>query len=102
MPEEGAAGCAAAEEKAEKSPMLLCAGFGAWAGGDFCAELKKLPPPPNMFDEDEAGGDRVLVKLSRPEKGDGLGAGAAACPNERLLKASFRPPKPDCCDCGDC
>ena len=56
-----------------------------------------------MFDEDEAeGGDFVLVKLSRPEKGDGLGAGAAACPNDRLLKASFKPPKPDCCSCGDC
>jgi hypothetical protein len=50
-----------------------------------------------MFDEDVDGGDLALVKLSRPEKGDGLGAGAAAALKERLLKASFIPPNADCC-----
>ncbi len=69
--------------------------FCAWAcGGDFGLESKKLPPPPNIFDEDVAGGDFVLEKLSRPENGDGFGAGAAL--KERLPKASFMPPKADC------
>ena len=67
-------------------------------------ESKKLPPPPNMFkDEDVEVGDLVLEKASRPEKGEGLGAGAAL--KERLLKASFMPPKADwvgdVCDCRD-
>lgn len=57
-------------------------------------ELKKLPPPPNMLDEDVAGGDFALEKLSRPENGEGFGAGAAA--KDRLPKASFMPPKEDC------
>jgi hypothetical protein len=48
-----------------------------------------------MFEEDVVGGDLVLEKLSRPEKGEGLGAGAAL--KDRLLKASFMPPKADCC-----
>ena len=47
-----------------------------------------------MLEEDVAGGDFVLEKLSRPENGDGLGAGAAL--KERLLNASFMPPKDDC------
>lgn len=42
--------------------------------------------------DEEAGGDFVLVKLSRPEKGDGLGAGAAAWPKDRSLNASLNPP----------
>jgi hypothetical protein len=59
-------------------------------------ELKKLPPPPNMFEDDDVvGGDLAPEKLSSPEKADGLGAGAAL--NERLLKVSFIPPKADCC-----
>jgi len=99
MPEVEGAGCAGAEEKAEKLPRPLEDGF--CAGGDFGFESKKFPPPPNMLDEAD-GGDLVLVKLSRPENGDGLGAGAAACPKDRLLNASFSPPKPDCCGCGDC
>ena len=57
-------------------------------------ESKKLPPPPNMLDEDVVGGDFALEKLSRPEKGEGLGAGAAL--KDRLLNASFMPPKADC------
>lgn len=57
--------------------------------------MKKLPPPPNMLDEDAAGGDFALEKLSSPENGDGFGAGAAL--KERLLNASFMPPKADCC-----
>jgi hypothetical protein len=51
-----------------------------------------------MLDEDVVGGDFALEKLSRPEKGEGLGAGAAL--KDRLLNASFMPPKADCC--GDC
>lgn len=74
-----------------------------WTGGDLGLESKKLPPPPNMVEEEVEGGDFVLEKASRPEKGEGLGAGAAL--KERLLKASFMPPKADCvgdaCDCGD-
>lgn len=46
--------------------------------GVFGFESKKLPPPPNMFEEDVVGGDLALEKLSIPEKGDGLGAGCAA------------------------
>jgi len=94
----------AGEEKAPKSPrpldglMVRCDWLGA-AG----LESKKLPPPPNILDDDVAGGDFVLEKLSRPENGEGLGAGAAL--NERLLNASFIPPKDDCCGdvcaCGD-
>ena len=57
-------------------------------------ELKKLPPPPNMLDDEVLGGDFALEKLSRPENGEGLGAGAAL--KERLLKASFIPPNADC------
>jgi hypothetical protein len=52
-----------------------------------------LPPPPNMLEEDVVGGDFVLVKLSSPEKGDGLGCGGAAWPKDNPLKASFIPPK---------
>ena len=57
-------------------------------------ESKKLPPPPNMFEEEDVGGDFALEKLSSPENGDGLGAGAAL--KDRLPKASFIPPKADC------
>jgi hypothetical protein len=64
-----------------------------WTGGDLGFESKKLPPPPNMLDEDVEAGDFVLEKASSPEKGEGLGAGAAL--KERLLKASFMPPKAD-------
>jgi hypothetical protein len=54
-----------------------------------------------MFDEAFAGGDRVLEKLSRPANGEGLAWGGAGCaPNDKLLKASFIPPKSDCW--GDC
>jgi hypothetical protein len=41
-------------------------------------ESKKLPPPPNMFEEDMVAEDFALVKLSRPEKGEALAAGCAA------------------------
>jgi hypothetical protein len=93
----GAAGLeGAGEEKALKSAkppeglmVRLCGCCGAGL------ELKKLPPPPNMLDDDVVGGDFALEKLSRPENGEGLGAGAAL--KERLLKASFMPPKADCC-----
>ena len=93
----GAAGLdGAGEENALKSAnpaeglmVRLCGWF--WGAG---LELKKLPPPPNMFDEDVVGGDFALEKLSRPENGEGLGAGAAL--KDRLLKASFMPPKADC------
>ena len=64
-----------------------------WTGGDLGFESKKLPPPPNMLEEDVEAGDFVLEKASSPEKGEGLGAGAAL--KERLLKASFMPPKAD-------
>jgi hypothetical protein len=64
---------------------------------------KKLPPPPNMFEDVEFAGFG-LEKLSRPEKGEGLAWGGAGAPNDRLLKASFIPPNPlcwsDCCCCG--
>jgi len=74
-----------------------------WTGGDMGFESKKLPPPPNMLDEDVDAGDFVLEKASRPEKGEGLGAGAGL--KLRLPKASFMPPKADCvgdvCDWGD-
>jgi hypothetical protein len=59
-------------------------------------ESKKLPPPPNMLDDDVVGGDLVLVKLSSPENGDGLAAGCAAWLKFKLLKASFIPPNADC------
>lgn len=98
MPEAGAAGFdGAVEANAEKLPKPLeglVVRFAACAaGGDLGLESKKLPPPPNMFDVDVVGGDLALEKLSRPEKGEGLGAGAAL--KERLLKASFIPPKAD-------
>jgi hypothetical protein len=93
----GAAGLdGAGEENALKSAnpaeglMVRLCGWFCGAG----LELKKLPPPPNMFDEDAVGGDFALEKLSRPENGEGLGAGAAL--KDRLLKASFIPPKADC------
>lgn len=93
----GAAGLdGAGEEKALKSdkpPEGLMVRLCDW----FCGaglESKKLPPPPNMFDEDVEGGDFALEKLSRPENGEGLGAGAAL--KDRLLNASFMPPKADC------
>lgn len=100
IPEVEAAGLdGAGDEKAPKSPRPpdgLIVRFCAWAcGGDFGLESKKLPPPPNMFEEDVVGGDFALEKLSRPENGDGFGAGAAL--KERLLKASFIPPNDDCC-----
>jgi hypothetical protein len=75
IPEAWGAGFEAAGElKDEKSPNPLAAGFCAYvwfAGVDF-AVSKKLPPPPNIFEDDCAGGDRVLEKLSRPAKGEGL------------------------------
>jgi hypothetical protein len=100
-PDDDAAGFdGAGDEKEEKSLRPLeglvvrfCACVYAGALG---LESKKLPPPPNMFDEDVVGGDFVLVKLSSPENGDGLGAGCAAWLNDKLLKASFIPPKDDC------
>jgi hypothetical protein len=105
MPDEGAGFEGAGVLKAEK---LLMPAEGLvvrfWTGDDLGLESKKLPPPPNMFeDEDVEAGDFVLEKASRPEKGEGLGAGAAL--KERLLKASFMPPKADwvgdVCDWGD-
>lgn len=94
----GAAGFAGADENDERLPKPLevlvdvfCTG-GCALGGDFGAESKKLPPPPNRLDVvDVALG---LEKLSSPAKGDGFGGGAAGAPNERLLKASLMPPKP--------
>lgn len=99
MPEvAGAAGLAGAgDEKALKllaPPAGLMVRLCDW----LCAagfESKKLPPPPNMFDEDVAGGDFLPERLSSPAKGEGLGAGAAL--KDRLLNASFKPPKVDCC-----
>lgn len=122
----GAAGAGAPKERSRRSfmPDAEAAGFGgAEAAGDvndekspkplevlvvcFCvcvgfgAESKKLPPPPNMLEEDVEGGDLVLVKLSKPAKGEGLTCGGAGCElKESPPKASFRPPKLDCC--GDC
>jgi hypothetical protein len=94
----GAAGLdGAGEEKALKSakpPAGLIVRLCDW----FCGaglESKKLPPPPNMFDDEAVGGDFALEKLSRPENGEGFGAGAAL--KDRLLNASFMPPKADCC-----
>jgi len=101
MPEEEAGFAGAGDEKAEKLPKGLVVRFCVWvwvAGGDLGVESKKLPPPPKRLEE--AGGDLVLEKVSRPAKGEGFGAGGAAWLKERPLKASFRPPKPDCC--GDC
>ncbi len=100
IPEAGAAGFDGADAvKPPKSPrppdelILLCC---AWACGcGFGLASKKFPPPPNIFDDDVVAGDFVLEKLSRPENGDGFGAGAAL--KERLLKASFMPPNADCC-----
>lgn len=86
----------AGEEKEEKSPRPaegLIVRF--WAGA-FGFESKKLPPPPNMLEVDVVVGDLVLEKLSRPEKGDGFGGACAVWLNDRLLKASFIPPKLDC------
>jgi len=94
-------GGAAEDANASKSPILL-AGLvvRSWEGTgvDEDLALKKLPPPPNRLDEDVVGGALVLEKLSRPEKGEGFGAGAAA--KERVLKASLRPPKEDGCEDG--
>lgn len=81
----------------EKALKLLAPPAGLMVrlcGAGF--ESKKLPPPPNMLEEDDdAGGDFLLEKLSRPENGEGLGAGAAL--KDKLLNASFIPPNDDCC-----
>lgn len=94
MPEEAAGLGAAGVLKEEKFARLL-AGLVVrfWTGGDLGFESKKLPPPPNMFEEEVDAGDLVLEKASSPEKGDGLGAGAAL--KDMLPKASFMPPKAD-------
>lgn len=91
---------AAEDVKASKLPRpaagLMVRIWDCCAGGDCGLEAKKLPPPPNMLEEEDiVGGDFALEKLSRPEKGEGFGAGAAE--KDRLLKASFMPPKEDCC-----
>jgi hypothetical protein len=99
-PEEEAAGLDGAgeenEEKSERPLDGLVVLFCAWFEGALGCESKKLPPPPNMLEEDVVGGDFALEKLSRPENGDGLGAGCAAWPNDKLPKASFMPPNCDC------
>jgi hypothetical protein len=95
-PEAAGWDLAGVDAKDEKLPMPLD-DAGVWyVGGDFGAESKKLPPPPNMFEDDVVGGDFVLEKLSRPEKGEGFGAGCAAWVKERPPKASVIPPKADC------
>ena len=109
IPEEDAAGLeGAGDVKDEKSPRPLdglIVRFCAWYAGAFGFESKKFPPPPNMFDDDVVGGDFVLEKLSRPENGDGFDGACAVWLNDKLLKASFIPPKPGCwgdvCPCGD-
>jgi hypothetical protein len=95
MPEEAAGGFEGAEVLNAEKLLMPTEGLVVrfWTGGDLGLESKKLPPPPNMFEDVEAG-DFVLEKASRPEKGEALGAGAAL--KERLLKASFMPPKADC------
>lgn len=103
--EDWAAGFAAAgvlkEEKLPSPADGLVVRF--WTGGLLGLASKKLPPPPNMEDVEVEAGDLALEKASRPEKGEGFGAGAAL--KERLPKASFMPPKADwvgeVCDCGD-
>jgi hypothetical protein len=99
--EAGAAGLdGAGVENEEKSPSplggLVVRFWACVYEGAFGFASKKLPPPPNMFDDDVVGGDLVLEKLSSPEKGDGLGAGCDAWLKDKLLKASFIPPKADC------
>lgn len=95
MPEEAAGGFEGAEVLNAEKLLMPTEGLVVrfWTGDDLGLESKKLPPPPNMFEDVEAG-DFVLEKASRPEKGEALGAGAAL--KERLLKASFMPPKADC------
>jgi hypothetical protein len=98
----GAAGLdGAGEENALKLPTPPAGLMVRLCGAGF--ESKKLPPPPNMLDEEDAGGDFVPEKLSRPENGEGLGAGAAL--KDKLLNASFKPPNDDCwgdaCACVD-
>jgi hypothetical protein len=99
-PEDEAAGLDGAgdenEEKSERPLDGLVVRFCAWYVVAFGFESKKLPPPPNMFEEDVVGGDLAVEKLSRPENGDGLGAGCAPWPNDKLLNASFMPPNCDC------
>jgi hypothetical protein len=96
MPEEEAAGLAGAgDEKDEKLPRPLEGLMVRFCtGGDLGFESKKLPPPPNMLEEDVVEGDFVLEKASSPEKGEGLGAGAAL--KDKLPNASFMPPNADC------
>ena len=48
-----------------------------------------------MFEDEVVGGDFALEKLSRPENGDGFGT-AAGWLKDKLLNASFIPPKDDC------
>ena len=95
--EDGAGWDGAGAEKADKSPPRRLDGLVVRFvyDGVLGLESKKLPPPPNMLEEDVVGGDFVPEKLSRPEKGDALGARCAAWLNDKLLKASFMPPKPD-------
>lgn len=95
IPEEGG-GLEGAEELKDENPASPLEGLVVrlCTGGDLGFESKKFPPPPNMLDEDVEGGDFALENESSPEKGEGLGAGAVL--NERLLKASFMPPKADC------
>jgi hypothetical protein len=100
-PDEDAAGWDGAgdenEEKSERPLEGLVVRFCCAYEGALGLESKKLPPPPNMFDEDVVGGDFVLEKLSSPENGEGFAAGCEAWLNDKLLKASFIPPKDDCC-----
>jgi hypothetical protein len=98
-PEDDAAGFdGAGDEKEEKSPPRPLEGLVVrFCACGFGLESKKLPPPPNMFDEDVVGGDFALEKLSSPENGDDFAAGCAACVNDKLPKASFMPPNADCC-----
>jgi hypothetical protein len=77
IPEDEAAGLDGAGDVKEENPARPLDGLVVrfWTGGDFGFESKKLPPPPNMLDEDDEEGDLVLEKASSPEKGEGFAAG---------------------------
>lgn len=98
----GGAAAVGEDRDEERSPKPLALGCllcvcACVVGAGLGLESKKLPPPPNRFEEDVEAGERDLESESRPAKGDGFAGGAAGCElKDKSLNASLRPPRLDC------